>query len=170
MATRIQGVYPAGDKFKVVDIFGYATRGLPGIEIVGLGRYGRPIKEKFVYLSRLQQLKIPPRRYLICAELKDSGQSDNIKWLELPLLMMFWSLADQLPIRNLDDCFCAGKVSVGGRVTNLEFERAVLEKVGATMSGVGHIKYIAPEDSYVPESILHLSIEGLLKGKEMICQ
>ena len=47
------------------EVFGYSTRGIPGLEIVGLGQKGRLIKEKILYLNRKNNLKIPPRRYVI---------------------------------------------------------------------------------------------------------
>ncbi|MCK5884095.1 MAG: hypothetical protein KAG61_10415 [Bacteriovoracaceae bacterium] len=167
METRIQGVFPYNDRYQVVDIFGYSTKGLPGIEILGMGKLGRGIKEKFIFLSRSLRLSIPHRRYVICVELDEKfnskGESD-IQYLELPLLILFWTMAEQLPIRKLDDCFCSGKISVNGKVSDLAIKKEVLVRIGESTKVMGGLKYITPSRVDVPDSLSHLPLEGLLGG------
>ncbi|MBT5093856.1 MAG: hypothetical protein HOM21_06425, partial [Halobacteriovoraceae bacterium] len=118
MSSRIWGLYPTRDQFIPINLFGYTTKGIPGLEVVGLKSYSRSIKEKFIYLTRQQQDQIPLRRYVICTE--SSGQllldEQNYRWLELPMLILFWSLAGYLPIQRLDDCLSLGRVSVTGEI------------------------------------------------------
>ncbi len=165
METRIQGIFPHKDRYQIVDIFGYSTKGLPGIEILGMGKHGRSLKEKFVYISRTFKMPIPHRRYVMCGEIDESliGKGDlGIQFLELPLLLLFWTMANQLPIKRLSDCICGGKVSVNGKVKGLEIKREVLDKIGEGMKEVGDLKLITPNRFYVPESICHLPLEGLI--------
>lgn len=70
MNTRIIAMYPCKGKFCTVEIFGYSTRGLPGLEIVGLGGSGRQLKEKLIYITRLQKVGLPLNRYVLCVEKK----------------------------------------------------------------------------------------------------
>ena len=61
---------------------------------------------KFHYLSKQRKLKIPLKKYVICFEdqllsLDQEGFSN----LELPCLLLFWALAEVIPIRNLENCY-----------------------------------------------------------------
>ena len=62
LETQIKGILPNKEEYFLIDIFGYSSKGLPGIEIVGLGPKGKNIKEKFVYMGRLRQLQGRSRR------------------------------------------------------------------------------------------------------------
>jgi len=115
MQKRIIGFYPNGSKLTFVDIFAYSSRGIPGIEVVGLGPLGRSIKEKFYFFSRENRLKIPPRRYVLCLDIQGMPKrSEDLNFLELPLLILFWSLAEVLSLKNIDKCVASGKLLVGG--------------------------------------------------------
>ena len=167
METRIQGVFPHKNRYEVVDIFGYSTKGLPGIEILGMGKLGRSIKEKFIYLSRSLKLQIPHRRYVLCSEVDErllAKGEGTVQHLELPLLLLFWTMAEILPIKRLNDCFCGGRISVNGKVSGLNIRGEVLDKIGENFKAAMDIKYIAPNSFYVPEEICHLPLEGLLDG------
>ncbi|MEI8346057.1 MAG: hypothetical protein WCG27_01220 [Pseudomonadota bacterium] len=119
MNIRIQGFYPYKGEIKLVDIFGYTTRGIPGLEIVGLPTWSKLIREKFIYLTRTQNYKMPMKRYVLCVG-EESIDRDLLveqgSWLELPLLILFWSLSGLLPIHRLEECYCSGKVSISGRI------------------------------------------------------
>lgn len=116
---RILGAVKHRNSERLIDIFGYSSKGLPGLDIVGLGQAGRLIKEKFVYLSRTSGLKIPVKRYVLCVEdsafLREVGQ-DEVRWLELPLLILFWGLAEQFQFAKLEDCIACGHVHPSGRI------------------------------------------------------
>ena len=117
MENKINGVVRSQGRAQLVDLFGYSSKGLPGIEVVGIGNLGRALKEKFVYLSRQQHLKLPPRRYVLCVENREGlVDKDNFGPLEFPLLLLFWALAGQLPVARLDDCIAHGKVMLAYRV------------------------------------------------------
>lgn len=168
----IRGIYPYRDEYKVVDIFGYCTKGLPGIEIIGLGKLNRSIKEKFIYLSRLQMLKLPLKRYVLCVEtdqeVRESSMS-NFRWLEFPLLILFWSLAGYLKMGRLDNCFSSGKVSVNGRIATFELsnEKFHLLKNEGIFDGESW-KYIAPIRTRIPENCYHLASESLFENLEKV--
>jgi len=112
MQTRVTGLYLKKNHVQLVDVFAHATKGLPGIEILGVGRRAKTIKEKLLYLSKVRGLKLPSRRYVLCVD----EQVEQAEWLEFPLLLCFWTLAKVLPITRLDNCVSWGKVSVKGVV------------------------------------------------------
>jgi hypothetical protein len=119
MNRQMFAMVPKNNDLSFCELFGYRTRGLPGLEIVGLGQRGRLIKEKLLYLNRKNNIKVPPRRYVICIEdqMVEKLKGEDLHWLELPLLIMYWSMAEIIPIKNLEDCFCGGKINASGKIT-----------------------------------------------------
>ena len=92
---------------------------MPGLEINGLGKYGRAIKEKIVFITRTRQLPIPLKRFVLNVEITDDLgdlESSSVKWLEYPLLLHYWFLAGLLPITKLDNCLAVGSLTPSGEV------------------------------------------------------
>ncbi|MCB9094352.1 MAG: hypothetical protein H6621_04705 [Halobacteriovoraceae bacterium] len=110
-------------------IFGYSSKGLPGVEVIGFGRGGRLMKEKLIYLSKSNGLLLAQNKYVLCLENADERTiaSQDYFWFELPLLILFWSLAEVLPLKSLDECLCAGKVDTLGKI--------VFEKIPENLVG-----------------------------------
>ncbi len=103
----------------IFDLFGHTSKGLPGLEIIGLGNAGKIIKEKFLFISKARQLKIPAKRYVLCVESEDRREEMiqmEVEQLELPLLLLFWALADIVPIASMSDFMAFGTVSPMGVV------------------------------------------------------
>ena len=116
---RSYGIYKDKYDTKMLSIFGHANKGIPGLEIIIPGMQTRYLKEKFVYISKNLGLKFPLKKYTICVDtLGESIKSDHadLNWLELPLLILYWSLAGVLPITKLSDCFCGGKIGVNKKI------------------------------------------------------
>jgi hypothetical protein len=166
---RTKSLYPHAGQLCPVDIFGYASHGIPGIEIVGMGKHSRALKEKFVYLSRVRQLKFPKKRYVLCVE----GELENKKfkdeeyrYLELPLLVMLWSLTGHLPLSQLEDCFASGKVSVEGDIISLPLKESEQDGLCDLLNIDDEIdlKIIAPEGHMITQRHYHLPLEGLLES------
>lgn len=114
MESKIKCLIKDKNHFIKVNIFGNTSKGVPGIEIIGIGNQGRFIKEKFVQISKELNMRIPPLKYILCVEINESMKlsKDDLANVELPLLITFWSLASQIPIKNLNDCLAFGKVTV----------------------------------------------------------
>ncbi|MGZ3787504.1 MAG: hypothetical protein ACXVLQ_03225 [Bacteriovorax sp.] len=169
MNMRTKSLYPYAGQFCPVDIFGYASNGIPGIEIVGVGKYARSMKEKFIYLSREKKLKFPLKRFVLCVEGEVEGKKfkeEEYRYLELPLLMMLWSLTGHLPLQQLEDCFAAGKISVEGEVTALllsEYEQMQLSEL-FKLTEDQSLKVIAPNQMKIYEDYYHLPVEGLMES------
>ena len=166
MNMRTKSLYPYGGTHCVVDIFGYSTKGLPGIEIVGLGKYSRSLKEKFIFLSRERKLKFPLRRYVLCIEGEIESKkfkAEEYRYLELPLLIMLWSLTGHLPLERLEDCFAAGKVSVEGDIDPLNLSSLQQEQLTEIFGFDDEqaLRIIAPLKMKVDERHYHLPVEGL---------
>ena len=119
METQLQSCYFTKKGPNLVTLFGYATKSVPGLEINGLGKYGRAIKEKIVFVTRSRQLKIPLKRFVLNVEITDDLgglESSSVKWLEYPLLLHYWFLAGLLPITKLDNCMAVGSLTPSGEV------------------------------------------------------
>lgn len=169
MNMRTKSMYPYGGVFCPVDIFGYASNGIPGIEIVGLGKYSRSMKEKFIYLSRERKLKFPLKRFVLCIEGEVEGKKfkeEEYRYLELPLLLMLWSLTGHLPLGHLEDCFASGKISVEGEVSSLTLPLQIQELLVDMFKLEEHqsLKIIAPSTSKVLTEHYHLPVEGLFES------
>jgi hypothetical protein len=173
MNMRTKSLYPHAGQLCSVDIFGYASHGIPGIEIVGMGKHSRSLKEKFVYLSRVRELKFPKKRFVLCVE----GELENKKfkdeeyrYLELPLLVMLWSLTGHLPLSQLEDCFASGKVSVEGDIASLALKESEQNNLCELLNIDEEIdlKLIGPNGHYVTERHYHLPLEGLLESLSVI--
>lgn len=119
METQLQSCYFTKKGPALITLFGYATKSVPGLEINGLGKYGKSIKEKIVFVTRTRGLQIPLKRFVLNVELTDDLgelESNAVKWLEYPLLLHYWFLAEQLPISKLDNCFAVGSLNPSGLV------------------------------------------------------
>lgn len=119
METQLQSCYFTKKGPILITLFGYATKSVPGLEINGLGKYGKAIKEKIVYITRARNLQIPLKRFVLNVETNDELgdlESSSVKWLEYPLLLHYWFLAGLLPISKLDDCLAVGSITPSGLV------------------------------------------------------
>ena len=119
METQLQSCYFTKKGPSLVTLFGYATKSVPGLEINGLGKYGKAIKEKIVFVTRSRQLQIPLKRFVLNVEITDDLgdlEGSSVKWLEYPLLLHYWYLAGLLPISKLDNCLAIGSLTPNGEV------------------------------------------------------
>jgi hypothetical protein len=116
MEIKINCLIPFGGQLKWMEIFGYTSKGNPGLEVTGLNGRSRQFKEKMVFLSKRRRLHFPLKRYVLCFECEDVAKYD-CQWLELPMLLAFWSLTGNLSLKRLDNCFATAKVSLEGEIT-----------------------------------------------------
>lgn len=128
MQTRIKAIYPYQDHYKIVEPFGYATKGIPGLDIVISGKNGKMMKEKFIFLTKSAGLRLPLKHYVLCLE--EDIKEEALAWLELPLFVLYLSLAEVLPIHHLEDCLCSGRVYPSGRLSSLLYPETLLEFLG----------------------------------------
>lgn len=136
METQINSFFTGQKGVQVVRIFGYATKGIPGLEVNGAGKLSKNIKEKIIYLTRARRLSTPLRRFVICvdlSDLEDSSDWKELKWLEFPILLLYWQLAGLLPIAKLDDCLCNGALLSNGDILQKplpsNMDKLLLEKM-----------------------------------------
>lgn len=166
MYTRLKGIYLKDMSYKSIDVFGYTTQGIPGIEIIGMGAFGKNIKEKFIYISKTSNFKIPFRRYVLCVEAPDKLLgTDEKKWLELPLLILFLSLSGNIPIKKLEDCFCAGAISATGTIKPLKIKMGPLTEISLACP---HLKFIGQRDLELPAGMNLLPLESIFEGIETL--
>lgn len=156
---RLTALYPGANEIGELEIYGYCSKGLPGVEVVGLGTLGRSLKEKLIFLSRQFGIKIPLKRYVLCidlpAELKKDKSLDACRWLELPILVLFWTLSGNLELENLNDCIAIGKVQVNGTILCPDLEEY---KANESVES----KILAPSFVSVPPSSYLIPLEELL--------
>ncbi len=156
METQLHSCYFTKKGPTIITLFGYATKSVPGIEINGLGKYGKAIKEKIIFVTRARQLKIPLKRFVLNVELTDEFgdlESASVKWLEYPLLLHYWYLAGLLPISKLDNCFAIGSLTPNGEVVE------PIDKSVVALCEEHHLHLIASADIETPN--------GVIDGKDL---
>ncbi len=121
---------------------------------------------KFIFLSREKKLKFPLRRFVLCIEGEVEGKKfkdEEYRYLELPLLIMLWSLTGNLPLTHLEDCFASGKISVEGEIFPLGLREKDLNRLNELfkLEDDQCLKIIAPDAMSVGLEHYHLSLEGL---------
>ncbi len=98
-------------------LFAYSSKSLPAIEIIGMGKRGKIIKEKIIYWLKKRNIRLSSKRYVICLETfqrLNFDDEESVRWLELPSLMLLLVLGDVLEVSNIDHCFCAGNLGLEG--------------------------------------------------------
>ncbi|OFZ22995.1 MAG: hypothetical protein A2202_07765 [Bdellovibrionales bacterium RIFOXYA1_FULL_36_14] len=167
MDARISAYYPCINNVRAVPVFGYATRGIPGLEIIGLGKYGKNIKEKFIYIARKEKIKIPLKRYVVCVE-GDLEDIEHIllnnRWFELPILIIYWSMAELLSIKKLDNCLCAGKIDITGKIINADYSY----RAHILLDDDNSYKLIAPQNECLEGDLPVIPLEAILKNTKYL--
>lgn len=168
---RVNAFLPFSGKWKVVSIFAYSTKGLPGIDIKGLGRKSSLLKEKLIYLTRTNRIKVPLKRYVICVDLPREKKIDieMYKWLELPVLLIFWHMLGVIPIQKLEDCFVAGSISTTGKVNHFNVKVQDIMKLNNILLNTYQMqmKYLAPKETKIAQDILVIPLESIFEGKKV---
>lgn len=117
MQARLVGVIPSDQQIKEFVVFGYCTKGLPGVELIGPIKWGKTTKEKIIFLCRELNLRLPLKRFVLCIEEVDYQlRPQELRYLEFPLLVLLFSLADFIPLKRTDDILTSGKVESDGRI------------------------------------------------------
>jgi hypothetical protein len=132
METQINSFFTTAHGSKVITIFGYSTKGVPGLEVIGMGKLAKNIKEKCIYLTRIRRLSTPLRRFVICVDLNDLDDKigwQHLKWLEFPILLAYWHMAGLIPVNKLEDCLTAGHVNAKGEVVHLPLPEDIQDKL-----------------------------------------
>ncbi|MFA7613148.1 MAG: hypothetical protein WCY48_02855 [Candidatus Caldatribacteriota bacterium] len=126
MQTQIYSSFLTKKGPQPVILFGYSSKSIPGLEINGLGKYGKGIKEKIIFLTKKSQVRIPLSRFVLNVEIPDEWgevSTQNVKWLEYAFLLLYWNLAGALPLRSLETCFALGSIRAEGVVEEIGGER-----------------------------------------------
>lgn len=128
---RINSYIPINGQWQIISIFGYSSKSIPGLEIKGLGAYGMILKEKIVYLSKANNLRLPLKKFVLCVDLPSNAKKDraSIAWLDLPVLIIFWKMLGFLPLGKLEDCFAAGVIKTNGKIIPLRMNEEAMLKL-----------------------------------------
>lgn len=162
MEIKINTYIPHQNHLKRVEVFGYTSRSQPGLEILGINGKGRTIKEKFTFLSKKRKLKFNLVKFLMCVE-GDGLEKADLEYLELPLLIGFWTMAGALPIGRLDNCLCSGKVSLEGDISLLNFPTETMEFWNQSLVKRGQLALWLGGEGESPYSQIHkVNIHSLL--------
>lgn len=173
MNIRTKSIYPHGGTLNAVDLFGYVSHGVPGLEIVGLGKHGRGIKEKFIYLTREYKLRLPKRRFVICVEGEMEGKkfkNEEYRYLELPMLLILWTLSGHLPFKTLEDCFSSGKVSIDGEVESIDLNVDLQSKIPELLDLEEDqaVKIITSSNVNIDEDFYHIAVEEIFNSVKLL--
>ncbi len=110
MNKHIKTLFGEGRDTKIINIFGYASRGVPGIDIIGIP-HSRALKEKLIYMTRILKIKMPLKKYVLCADdLMASRDHQTLHQFELPLFLLLLALAEVIPLRQLDRTLALGHI------------------------------------------------------------
>ena len=115
MAFKLKSYVLVGTRIIPVDIYGYATRSIPGVDIVGLGSRGKLIREKINFITnQFRNKKSAAKRFVISveSELPEEKLKNLSSDLEFPILILYWSMATIIPLKNLEKCWATGSVNV----------------------------------------------------------
>ena len=119
MELRLKSFCQTSHGPELIDLFGYCCKGMPSLEVLLHARTSRVLKEKIIFLTKSRKMRLPPRRYILCTDIDGIRYSQNdLNDFELPFLILFWSMAEALPIKKLDDCVCSGKIQINGLITS----------------------------------------------------
>ena len=125
MEGRIFAHIPHDDKKKQeILIYGYATRGIPGFDIVGPPMWSRPLKGKLIFLTRFLNLRLPARRYVVGLDHFDFHNKKNLehfRYAELSTLILYWWMGGVFKLKNPENIHASGSVSVSGEIYVKEF-------------------------------------------------
>jgi hypothetical protein len=126
MQTQIYSSFLTKKGPELVTLFGYSSKSIPGLEINGIGKYGKGMKEKIIFLTKKYQIKTPLARIVLNVEIPDEWgelSSVNVRWLEYPFMLLYWNLAGALPIRRMDECFALGAIRAEGIIEEISGEK-----------------------------------------------
>jgi len=130
METQIQSYAFSQRNPSALTLFGYASKSVPGLEINGLGKYGKTLKEKIIFITRSRQLPIPLKRFVISTEYDMETDPNVLRWLDLPVLLLYWYLAGHIRMGRLDNCLAVGNISPSGDIlgrSDIELARLARE-------------------------------------------
>ena len=160
---RLVGVFPSKGRIRFINLFGYSTRGIPGLEIVGLGNRGRTVKEKIIFLSRQQDVSLPLNRFVLGVDpLHKKEKEDNLNYLELPLLILYWSLMGWIPLKSLKNCFCSGIVYPGGALIPWSPQ---IQNIKSSKDGR---LWITSRWVHAPKGFFLLPLEELINSRQVV--
>lgn len=109
--------YPVERSLHPLAIYGHTTHGIPGLEISGLGSKGRLIKEKLIFITKKCQFRVPMKRYILCVDVdRLPREVGDLSWCELPLLVLYWSLAGMMARFDPNDAMLAGQITPHGKI------------------------------------------------------
>lgn len=162
MFLRINSILPVGRDYKVVSLFGYRSNGVPGIEIKGLPCSQNIVREKLVYLSKLYGVKVPIRKFHLCLDLpkevtKLKKELVNDRCFDLPLLLLYWSLAEIVNIQNIEYCFALGTIQPDGRI--------LIPKVSSTY--LYHLNNVVKEKTANPITFIADQVETSIEIQQI---
>jgi len=132
MEARIHSFINGPRGISLISVFGYTTKGIPGIEIHGMNKTAKVLREKIIYLTKIRELSVPKRRYVICLDINDLCKDENLrdlKSLELPAILLYWYLAGLIPISKLDDCLCQGYINTRGEVYQSRYDEETIKAI-----------------------------------------
>ena len=164
---RLLGLIPRHQNQQVLGLYAYASNGLPGLEILGLpAAQGKCLKEKVVYLGRELGLTFPPKRYMISVEGRESvtrQERDGLKYLELPIIFLFWTMTGYLNLRRPQDCLISGHVGLDGKIHPPPIRPHFWKNLDQLMSArKRHLTVIGPHSPCVQGQFLrHLPVREL---------
>jgi hypothetical protein len=145
MENQIKSALKVDGNFHSATVFGYSNKGIPGLEIVGLGNEGRIIKEKIIYFIRARSLGLPRKRIVIGVDTNgDFKKRISFEPLELPIFIIFLTLSGHLKTSTLNNCFTIGGISTLGNYIPTFFNKDLHQYIENLNGDLENLCLIAP--------------------------
>ncbi|MGB0453319.1 MAG: hypothetical protein ACPGJV_06360 [Bacteriovoracaceae bacterium] len=172
MYLRINSLIPCSQSYEVVSLFGYCSAGLPGLELKGCYSRAQVLKEKMIFITKSLGLQVPLKKFNLCldAPSKRSISSIDLEWIELPMLLLYWSLAGHLSIKNMEYCFSFGKFRPSGEFDVPKIKEDFLVSFQKEMKELSgrDITYLLSEDYRQMTNIQFIPLESILSFTKLV--
>lgn len=146
-----------------LEAYGYTSHGYPEIKLYGLGKAGQIIKEKIKFVSRVNNVRPPFKRYYLIVEISDrlcQLSFEESRWLELPLLLLYWNLVGAININHMENCYTYGMIDASlDIIQNKKIHKTSLEKISGQNKAL-----ISVQKPNLNQEIRWLDLKQILAG------
>lgn len=179
MVSKVISAAPIGYEAEIIEVEGDSSKGLPSLQIVGMGNKAiDEAKERVRSAIKNSMLDFPAKKIIINlapAEIPKDGT-----FFDLPIAISILTLSNQLKQHELKSCAFVGELSLNGDLRPIKGIINIVEKLRShgikeiflpienseTSSIIDGVKLIGARN--LKEIFLHLKNEKIIKNEENI--
>ena len=164
MVSKVISAAPIGYEAEIIEVEGDSSKGLPSLQIVGMGNKAiDESKERVRSAIKNSMLDFPAKKIIINlapAEIPKDGT-----FFDLPIAISILTLSNQLKQHELDSRAFVGELSLGGELRPVKEVVLPVENLEAG-SIIDGIKLIGAKN--LKEVFLHLKKEKIIKNPRIV--